>query len=71
MVYTVDSYGLTLMPLFGWGDRRGALIKDTQKMETVANLPTVVVTRNQTNGFLGQDLREIEQPTAPPELVEG
>ena len=31
-------------------------------MEAVANLPAVVVTSNQTDGFLGQYLREIDQP---------
>ena len=55
--YTIRT---TLMPLFGWGDRIGALVKDPQKMEA-ANLKAVVGTRNQ-HGFLGQDLREIEQP---------
>ena len=38
-------------------------------MEAVANLPAVVVTRHQSDGFLGQYLREIDQLTAPFELT--
>ena len=57
------------MPLLGRGDRRGALVQHTQKMKAVAYLPTIVVTRDKTDGFLGQYLREIDQPTPPFELT--
>ena len=57
------------MPVSGRGDRRGALVQHTQKMKAVANLKAVIVTGHQSNRFLGQYLREIDQSTAPLELT--
>ena len=60
---------LSLMPLLSRDDFLGTLVKHAQRMRAVANLPTVIVTGNQSNRLLGQHGGEIDQTAPPLELA--
>ena len=60
---------LSLMPLLSRDDFLGTLVEHAQRMRAVANLPTVIVTGNQSNRLLGQHGGEIDQTAPPLELA--
>ena len=57
------------MPMRGGGDGQGAFVEGAEEMEAEANLPAVVVTRDEGNGFLSEDFGEVEELSAPFELA--
>lgn len=57
------------MPIRGRGDGQDAFVEGAEEMKAEANLPAVVVTGDEANGFLGEDFGEVEELSAPFELA--